>query len=381
MLRARWSLVMIPFLASCEDTTLTHVSNLWAAGAATCAETTDGRLWCWGSDPSRQNPDGSARARIAPTLVVGGDLRNIDDLAIADTMDCAVQQGVLVCWGTGVGSSSPSLLAPQPVGDPVTHVSISELVRCVIKADTSAWCWGFSPHGGLGDGLSQQSDVPVPVTSMSRGVASLVAGGAGGTFALKDDSTVWGWGEIAGANLLARWSADPSASPWATEPVAIVDTNLAPIGEIRQIRGTAYFTCALDTSDRLLCWGNLPAPAGMERRQIDVATVIDLGAPPVPTTEIAAGRDMTCRLRADGTVDCMGLSDAGQLGDGTTSERFAMAPVVGLPAPATHIANGDQHACATLSDDTLWCWGANGLGQLGVGDSDNRLRPTQVVFR
>jgi alpha-tubulin suppressor-like RCC1 family protein len=224
------------------------------------------------------------------------------------------------------------------------------------------------------------SQIPVAVASMSSGVSYILAGGGNGTFALKDDGSVWGWGAIAGANLLERWYMDPSALPYVTEPVPIVDGSLAPIAAVRQIRGTTYFTCGLDVQDRLLCWGNLPKSAGMERPQVDVATVVDLGGPPVPTTEISAGQDMMCRLRTDGGVDCMGVNDLGQLGDGTSTDRFAMAPVTGLRSPAMHIVSGSQHTCAILSDSTLWCWGSNRLGQLGVGDTTDRRVATQVVL-
>jgi alpha-tubulin suppressor-like RCC1 family protein len=375
-------LVVALLLAACDGGAVTHVSKLWAGDATTCAETMDGRLWCWGSDPSMQETSGFAHAILRPARA-GGDLTNLDAVTIAGTLICAIEDGSLFCWGTGAADVGGSPYLPRlqsTVTDAVLQVSILGPVKCVLKTDGSAWCWGFGAQGTLGDGQVHDSQIPVAVASMSSGVSYILAGGGNGTFALKDDGSVWGWGAIAGANLLERWYMDPSALPYVTEPVPIVDGSLAPIAAVRQIRGTTYFTCGLDVQDRLLCWGNLPKSAGMERPQVDVATVVDLGGPPVPTTEISAGQDMMCRLRTDGGVDCMGVNDLGQLGDGTSTDRFAMAPVTGLRSPAMHIVSGSQHTCAILSDSTLWCWGSNRLGQLGVGDTTDRRVATQVVL-
>ena len=40
---------------------------------------------------------------------------------------------------------------------------------------------------------------------------------------------------------------------------------------------------------------------------------------------------------------------------------------------------GAYHTCATRSDATLWCWGTNGLGELGLGNLDDQDQPQQVT--
>ena len=51
----------------------------------------------------------------------------------------------------------------------------------------------------------------------------------------------------------------------------------------------------------------------------------------------------------------------------------------GLSAGAVAIATGYVHTCALLADGSIKCWGDNGLGQLGTGDTTNRNTPTCVV--
>ena len=67
-----------------------------------------------------------------------------------------------------------------------------------------------------------------------------------------------------------------------------------------------------------------------------------------------------------GTVYCWGLNSSGQLGVGNTAPLATPTPVVGLTG-VTRIEAGDDHTCALKSDTTVWCWGLNASGQLGNG--------------
>jgi hypothetical protein len=101
---------------------------------------------------------------------------------------------------------------------------------------------------------------------------------------------------------------------------------------------------------------------------------------------ISAGGAFTCGIFdaegsfADSHVWCWGANESGQLGDGSTSA--SSVPVrVGLPAgtdPAS-IATGRAHACAVAADQGVWCWGANGSGQLGDGTLTASATPKRVA--
>ena len=55
-------------------------------------------------------------------------------------------------------------------------------------------------------------------------------------------------------------------------------------------------------------------------------------------------------------------------------------PEGNAPAPSSHIAVGGGHTLAIKTNGTLWAWGDNYYGQLGLGDNTNRNSPTQVFF-
>ena len=82
-------------------------------------------------------------------------------------------------------------------------------------------------------------------------------------------------------------------------------------------------------------------------------------------TSVVAGDEFGCAVLASGAVNCWGLGESGQRGDGTTN-TFAADPVpVSGITTAVAIAAGYDHACALLADGAMSCWGSNVDGQLG----------------
>ena len=93
---------------------------------------------------------------------------------------------------------------------------------------------------------------------------------------------------------------------------------------------------------------------------------------------LSAGHKQTCATRPDHTLWCWGLNNAGQVGVGDTTDRTVPTQVGTGADWAAISAGGSLHTCALRSDHTLWCWGYNANGQLGLGDLTDRLVPAQV---
>ena len=112
----------------------------------------------------------------------------------------------------------------------------------------------------------------------------------------------------------------------------------------------------------------------------DALAAVSLGAGRT-AVEITAGGAHTCALLDDGSVKCWGANGEGQLGLGDTDARGDAAGEMGdaLPAvslgtgrTAVAVAAGTDHSCAVLDDGSLKCWGAGANGRLGLGDQDSR---------
>lgn len=94
-------------------------------------------------------------------------------------------------------------------------------------------------------------------------------------------------------------------------------------------------------------------------------------------SELAAGREFTCGLTYKEDIYCWGLNTDGQLGTGAVSNATFYYP---QRVPGTrryrYVSAGRDHACAIDLDWTLYCWGANDSGQLGIGSSGATDVPT-----
>lgn len=104
--------------------------------------------------------------------------------------------------------------------------------------------------------------------------------------------------------------------------------------------------------------------------------------------EVATGAAHTCALADDGSVKCWGANTSGQLGNGSAVDSPTPVPIAGVvtaktneapPAPTLGSIDGIATAAAStcaLSSGTIWCWGANDHGQLGIGSVDSDAHPT-----
>jgi alpha-tubulin suppressor-like RCC1 family protein len=147
------------------------------------------------------------------------------------------------------------------------------------------------------------------------------------------------------------------------------------------IAAGAVHTCALLASTGgVQCWGwNYYGQLGDGTTTDHVSTnVVGLSS---GVAAIVAGYGHTCALLAStGGVQCWGYNAQGQLGDGTTTDRYLPTNVVGLSSGVAAIAAGTHHTCALLaSTGGVQCWGANWSGQLGDGTLTGQHVPTNVV--
>jgi alpha-tubulin suppressor-like RCC1 family protein len=95
-------------------------------------------------------------------------------------------------------------------------------------------------------------------------------------------------------------------------------------------------------------------------------------------TAVTAGGFHTCALLANGSVECWGYNDHGQLGDGTHTQSATPRPATGVTT-ATAITAGLYHTCAVVNTGSIDCWGFNINGQLGDGTNLTSAFPVQVV--
>ena len=342
----------------------------------TCALTQAGAVWCWGFNRSGQLGNGTRTDSSVPAAV-GGLLSGVTAIAAGDHTCALTSAGAVWCWGAntlgelgnGTTTSSDTPEAVRGLPSDVTAIAAGGAHTCALTSAGAMWCWGANRAGQLGDGTTTPSDVRVAVDGLPSGVTAIAAGGIH-TCALTSAGAVWCWGANSAGQLGDGTRTDRSV------PVAV--SGLPPLG-VTAIAAGGNHTCALTSAGAVWCWGaNRAGQLGdgtTTNRSVPVAVS---GLPPLGVTAIALGDGHTCALTSAGAVWCWGANSAGQLGDGTTTNRSLPVPVGGLPAGVTAIAAGGEHTCALTSAGAVWCWGYNFYGQLGNGTTTDSTTPVSV---
>ncbi|RII27790.1 MAG: RCC1 repeat-containing protein [Geobacter sp.] len=234
----------------------------------------------------------------------------------------------------------------------------------VLKNNGTVWAWGDNYYGQLGDGTTTERHAPVQVTGLA-GITAVAAGDYH-TVTLKNDGTVWVWGDNY-CGQLGDGTTTERQSP-------IQVTGLAGV---TAIAGGDAHTVALRNDGTVWTWGD------NYYGQLGDRTVTERHSPVQVTglagvVAIAAGYCYTVALRNDGTVWTWGINSYGQLGDGKTIERHAPVQVTGLTG-VTAIEAGWSHTVALKNDGMVWAWGDNYYGQLGDGSTTESHSPVQVT--
>src|SRR6185295_6632740 len=178
---------------------LSNVVAIAAGVQHSLAIQSDGTVWTFGDNQYGQLGDGTTTPRNAPVQAVG--LTNIIAVAGGSLNSIALKSdGTVWVWGDnrhgemGDGTISISRATPAQVPgfNNATGVAAG-IFRCAaLRNDGTVWSWGDNSYGQLGDGTTTLRQTPVMASGMSGAVAVRAAGFS--TIALRNDSTVWTWG-------------------------------------------------------------------------------------------------------------------------------------------------------------------------------------------
>lgn len=140
-------------------------------------------------------------------------------------------------------------------------------------------------------------------------------------------------------------------------------------------------TCAHRIDGTVWCWGDNSfgelGDGTSNRRTSPVQVLQHAGGQPLVGIEhVMDGAGFSCaHVLATNEVSCWGNNNQGQLGNADPNNAVSYSPVSVLDGPGgaafqgikRHRAGGN-HTCTVKADDSVWCWGAAGSGQLGHGD-------------
>lgn len=300
---------------------------------------------CWGT---------SGKAEQAATVSAGG------------LHTCALTTaGALRCWGWNRYGQlglpiryNGKLIFPKPMEVPLgpfLALAAGEDHNCAVRGDSTFVCWGadyFRPTGG--DYL-----------------VTMVAAGDRHSCALTQAGGVKCWGFNFAGQLGDGTTIDRSTP---------ADVTGLTSGVVAIAAGRGY-SCAVTQSGGVKCWGlNAWGQLG-DGTTIDRLTPVNVRGLHKGVAAISPGSGSTCALTNAGGVRCWGANEVGELGDGTTEDQHVPVKVKGLSrgvVALSPMSAGSRHTCVVTDDGRVKCWGYNGYGQLGLGNTDNQLVPMVV---
>ena len=368
------------------------VLQVTAGYAHSCALKTSGEVWCWGEGDRAALGQPDQYDDSSVPLQVQGLPLNVVGIAATHNGSCALtSSGAVWCWG----SDSPAWhetpegvagLTPTPIEgltQDVVKIVAGWNHACALKSSGNVLCWGSNTDGQLGVARRVASPVPVSAVELPEGVAALDRG----CMATVSGGEPWCPGMDPMPDPPLTPIVTSTSEDWLTSTgyVWTYDPDLYPhtimlLGEVSVLEEGDSYHCALKTQGSVWCWGwnnggRLGWDSGDWLYNPYPGQVTSVGT---GVRALAVGSDHSCVITSGGGVRCWGENYYGQLGDGTTNNRLLSAPVSGLESGVAALSAAASHTCALTNAGGVWCWGNNQYGQLGDGTYTTRYQPVPV---
>jgi hypothetical protein len=215
----------------------------------------------------------------------------------------------------------------------------------------------------------------------SKSSGSTGAGAGSGTGATGAGATGAGASGTTGSTGSAMGGAGGTGGTTSSSGSMSTGTGGNGSGTGVDLLAAGLHVCVQTKTNNVYCWGNADngdLGQSLQDNQASPVKVAGLSG----LKQISSGGYVTCFIGADDALSCFGANDEGQLGGGSADgDDHPMPAQVMTDVAQVQIGrNVGQTVCAVKKDGTLWCWGANGAGQLGSGmnDSDPHPTPAQV---
>ncbi|KAL1441409.1 hypothetical protein MTO96_001049 [Rhipicephalus appendiculatus] len=255
----------------------------------------------------------------------------------------------------------------------VREVACGHKHTLVLLANGSVYSCGANDFGQLGQDRSMRK--LEQVTALSAHEIRAVACGEAHSLALSDAGQVFSWGCNRNGQLGCGTEEESRLRPKVIKKLATL--------HIVQIACGAVHCLALANNGELFSWGGNASgqlglgrdSTGNERLPRRVSHLVG-----VPLAQVACGATHSVGLTPSGTVFVWGRNSCGQLG--LSDQRDRLHPTVLKPLRSQrikHVCCGENHTAALTADGGVFTFGAGTYGQLGHGVKVNEAVPRRVV--
>jgi len=437
-----------------------------------------GQLYCWGRNNDGEDGTGNSTEWEVPVQV--GAATNWTAVSQGDhSFDpaaCGIAGGSIYCWGQntygelGLGNTTPYNV-PTEVGVATnwSAISTSGNDACAINSSSALYCWGRNEYGELGLGNTTQETAPltVPVTAGTTnnlvgwwkltdgsGTTAADSSGAGNTLTLTNTPTWITTGKANGGGLTFNGTSQVGLTSTylpgitTTFTISFWMNTTTPGNDAEVVTLGLYSVCAMASStNKLQCndnggnyaavtsttsvkdgnWHHIvfTATATTEQLYVDNTLEATASATPLLTSNanyqisigaaydsfqnyyagsvddvrvyntvltaaqvsqlyatswstVSTGGTDSCGITTGGSLYCWGENLHGELGLGSTTQQ-TWPQLVGSPTAAnwTAVTQSGQDGCG-IAGGSLYCWGLNSYGEDGTLNTTTQQTPVQV---
>jgi len=333
--------------------------------------------WNWGRNYQGGLGNNSATAAFSsPVQTVSGgtDWKSIES-GMYHTIGIKTDASLWV-WGYNnfgqlgtqnvVNYSSP--VTTNPSGTVYYQASAGFYHSAVIKTDGTLWMWGYNADGALGVNDSTNRSSMIQTISAGNSWKDVHCG-LYHTIATKLDGSLWTWGLNTsgqlGDNSLIKKSS----------PVQTISTGLTWVNS----GSGAFHTVALKNDGSLWGWGdNTYGQVGDNSITLRSSPVQTVSAGTL-WKQVNCGYHHTAAIKLDGSLWLWGRNQHGQLGDNSSADKSSPVQTVSAGTNWKSVYCGANHTIGIKTDGSLWLWGLNDFGQLGDNSVTKKSSPIQTV--
>ena len=263
--------------------------------------------------------------------------------------------------GTNTLSNSPKLISL--IADVKMVVSGQLNFTLVLKNDGTVWSFGNNSNGQLGLGNLTNYNKPTQIQGLTN-IVSISAGNIS-SFALKSDGTVYAWGGNNKGQLGIGNNTDKNIPTIISNLSNIKSISAGDFHTLFLKNDGTVWSCGIGTVGELGNGTNLNSNVPVQ--VMNLSNII----------KIKAGFSHSIVLKNDGTVSTWGYNNSGQLGNGNLNNSNIPINIANINN-VIDIKTGDGHCIVLKSDSTVWSWGFGNWGVLGNNSNSNSLTPVQV---